>query len=91
VHIDLVTEGRLVDIVADGFDFGVRSASLVPNDVIVIPLGQPQRYAVVGSPAYFEKHGKPRTPSELLQHRCIRVRLPNGAIFPWHFERDAEV
>nr|BFE96119.1 hypothetical protein GCM10020185_66550 [Pseudomonas brassicacearum subsp. brassicacearum] len=56
VHIDLVTEGRLVDIVADGFDFGVRSASLVPNDMIVIPLGQPQRYAVVGSPAYFEKN-----------------------------------
>jgi len=91
VHIDLVTEGRLVDIVADGFDFGVRSASLVPNDMIVIPLGQPQRYAVVGSPAYFEKHGEPRTPSDLLQHRCIRVRLPNGAIFPWHFERDGEV
>jgi DNA-binding transcriptional LysR family regulator len=91
VHIDLVTEGRLVDIVADCFDFGVRSASLVPNDMIVIPLGQPQRYAVVGSQAYFEKHGKPRTPSELLQHRCIRVRLPNGAIFPWHFERDGEV
>ncbi|WLI38002.1 LysR substrate-binding domain-containing protein [Pseudomonas hefeiensis] len=91
VHIDLVTEGRLVDIVADGFDFGVRSASLVPNDVIVVPLGQPQRYAVVGSSAYFEKHGKPRTPSELLQHQCIRVRLPNGAIFPWHFERDGEV
>lgn len=91
VHIDLVTEGRLVDIVADGFDFGVRSASLVPNDVIMIPIGQPQRYAVVGSPAYFEKHGNPRTPSALLQHQCIRVRLPNGAIFPWHFERDGEV
>jgi DNA-binding transcriptional LysR family regulator len=91
VHIDLVTEGRLVDIVADGFDFGVRSESLVPSDVIVIPLGPPQRYAVVGSPGYFEKHGTPRTPSDLLQHRCIRVRLPNGAIFPWYFERDAEV
>ncbi|CAN7594234.1 LysR family transcriptional regulator [Pseudomonas umsongensis] len=91
IHIDLVTEGRLVDIVADCFDFGVRSESLVPNDMIVIPLGPPQRYAVVGSQAYFEKHGKPRTPSELLQHRCIRVRLPNGGIFPWYFERDAEV
>lgn len=91
VHIDLVTEGRLVDIVADGFDFGVRSVSLVPSDVIAIPLGQPQRYAVVGTPAYFEKYGKPRTPSDLLHHRCIRVRLPNGAIFPWHFERNGEV
>lgn len=91
VHIDLVTEGRLGDIVADGFDFGVRSVSLVPSDVIAIPLGQPQRYAVVGTPAYFEKYGKPRTPSDLLHHRCIRVRLPNGAIFPWHFERNGEV
>ncbi|WP_366301834.1 LysR substrate-binding domain-containing protein [Pseudomonas atacamensis] len=91
IHIDLVTEGRLVDIVADGFDFGVRSAGLVPNDVIVVPVGPPQRYAVVGSPGYFAQHGKPRTPSELLGHRCIRVRLPNGAIFPWYFERDGEV
>lgn len=91
VHIDLVTEGRLVDIVADGFDFGVRSASLVPSDMIVIPFGRPQRYAVVGTPAYFDIYGKPRTPLDLLNHRCLRVRLPNGAIFPWHFERDGEV
>ena len=91
VHIDLVTEGRLVDIVADGFDFGVRSASLVPSDMIVIPLGLPQRYAVVGTPAYFDQYGKPRTPPDLLNHRCVRVRLPNGAIFPWHFERAGEV
>lgn len=91
VHIDLVTEGRLVDIVADGFDFGVRSAGLVPNDVIVVPVGPPQRYAVVGSPGYFAQHGKPRSPSDLPGHRCIRVRLPNGAIFPRYFERDGEV
>lgn len=91
VTIDLVTEGRLVDIVADGFDLGVRSANLVPSDMIVIPLGRPQRYAVVGTPAYFSQHGVPRTPTDLLQHHCIRIRLPNGAIYPWHFERDGEV
>jgi DNA-binding transcriptional LysR family regulator len=91
VHIDLVTEGRLVDIVADGFDFGVRSASLIPSDMISISLGLPQRYAVVGTPAYFDTYGKPQTPPDLLNHQCIRVRLPNGAIFPWHFERDGEV
>lgn len=91
VHIDLVTEGRLVDIVADGFDLGVRSRNLVPSDMIVISLGQPQRYAVVGSPAYFAKHGQPHTPVDLLQHPCIRVRLPNGAIYPWYFEREGEV
>jgi DNA-binding transcriptional LysR family regulator len=91
VHIDLVTEGRLVDIVADGFDLGVRAVSLVPSDMIVISLGQPQRYAVVGTPAYFEEHGRPLTPADLLRHQCIRVRLPNGAVFPWHFERHGEV
>ena len=48
VHIDLVTEGRLVDIVADGFDIGVRVADLVPSDMISVSLGRRQRYAVVG-------------------------------------------
>lgn len=91
VHIDLVTEGRLVDIVADGFDFGVRSARLVPSDMIVIPLGPPQRYAVVGTPAYFARYGRPQTPPDLLNQQCVRVRLPNGAIFPWYFEQDGEV
>lgn len=87
VHVDLVTEGRLVDIVAEGFDLGVRVAALVPNDMIAVSLGRPQRYAVVGSPAYFAKHGKPRVPPDLLNHRCIRVRLPNGALFRWQLEK----
>jgi DNA-binding transcriptional LysR family regulator len=87
VHVDLVTEGRLVDIVAEGFDLGVRVADLVPSDIIAISLGLPQRYAVVGSPAYFEAHGRPRAPPDLLAHRCIRVRLPNGVLFRWQFEQ----
>lgn len=87
VHIDLVTEGRLVDIVAEGFDIGVRSADLVPSDMIAVSLGHPQRYAVVGSPAYFEQHDRPRVPPDLLSHACIRVRLPNGASFRWQFEK----
>ncbi|WP_271411107.1 LysR family transcriptional regulator [Pseudomonas sp. Q1-7] len=91
VHVDLVTEGRMVDIVAEGFDLGVRSANLVPSDMIVISLGRQQRYAVVGTPAYFDRYGRPRTPADLPHHQCIRIRLPNGAIYPWHFERAGEV
>jgi DNA-binding transcriptional LysR family regulator len=87
VHVDLVTEGRLVDIVAEGFDLGVRVADLVPSDMIAVSLGRPQRYAVVGAPAYFETHGRPRVPPDLLDHPCIRVRLPNGALFRWRFEK----
>jgi DNA-binding transcriptional LysR family regulator len=55
VHVDVVTEGRLVDIVADGFDFGVRMADLVPTDMIAIPIGKPQRHAVIASPSYLRQ------------------------------------
>ena len=90
VHIDLVTEGRLVDIVADGFDIGVRGADLVPSDMIAIPLTSPRSNAVVASPSYFQKNEKPRVPPDLLGHSCIRVRLPNGALYRWHFEKEGQ-
>ncbi len=90
VRIDLVTEGNLIDIVANGFDFGIRSRNLVPTDMIAIPLGPPRRYAVVGSPAYFESRDPPRVPADLLRHSCIRTRLPNGALFRWPFEADGQ-
>lgn len=88
--VDIVTEGRLVDIVADGFDIGVRVAGLVPTDMITVGLGRPQRYAVVASPAYLEMNGIPLVPPDLLNHQCIRVRLPDGAVFRWRFEKDGE-
>lgn len=90
VSIDLVTEGNLVDIVEQGFDFGIRSENRVPSDMITIPLTPPRQYAVVGSPGYFESNPPPRVPADLLRHSCIRTRLPNGAIFRWRFEADGE-
>lgn len=91
MQIDLVTEGRLVDIVAEGFDMGLRSADLVPRDMIALPLGKPQRYAVVASPAWLRAHPAPQTPADLPLQHCLRVRLPNGALFRWQFERNGEV
>ena len=88
VHIDLVTEGRIVDIVAEGFDLGLRSADLVPSDMIAIPVGPPRRFAVVASPDYFKTNGKPRVPPDLLRHACLRIRLPNGALHRWQFEKN---
>ncbi|WP_350038806.1 LysR family transcriptional regulator [Oceanibaculum nanhaiense] len=90
VHIDLVTEGRLVDIVAEGFDFGIRSADLVPSDMIAVPLGPSRRNAVVASPAYFQGRMRPQVPPDLLAHACIRARLPNGALYRWSFEKDGQ-
>lgn len=90
VHLDIVTEGRLVDIVAGGFDFGVRSAELVPVDMIALPLGLARRNVVVGSPNYLRERGTPVSPSDLLEHSCLRVRLPHGAIHRWLFEKDGQ-
>lgn len=90
MQVDLVTEGRLVDIVAEGFDFGARVAPLIPSDMIAVSLGKAQRYAIVAAPKYFQHHPKPMVPPDLLNHDCIRVRLPDGAIFRWRFEKDGE-
>lgn len=90
MEIDIVTEGRLVDIIAEGFDLGVRAAGLVPRDMIAVPLGRPLRFAVVGSPDYLAAHPSPTSPADLATHRCIRVRLPDGALYRWHFERAGE-
>ncbi len=90
VHIDLVTEGRIVDIIAEGFDLGLRSADLVPSDMIAIPIGPPRSFAVVASPKYFKTNGKPRVPPDLLRHPCLRIRLPDGAPHRWQFEKDGQ-
>lgn len=90
VHVDIVTEGRLVDIVRDGFDFGVRSADLVPQDMIALPIRRGRRHVVVGTPRYLQQAGILRTPNDLSQHRCICIRLPNGAPYPWQFEKNGQ-
>lgn len=91
VQIDLVTEGRMVDIVAAGFDFGVRRIDLVPADMIALRLGRPRRHAVVATPRYLADHPVPQVPADLLRHACIRLRLPSGARYRWHFEKDVHV
>jgi DNA-binding transcriptional LysR family regulator len=90
IRIDLVTEGNLVDIVADGFDFGIRSRNLVPSDMIAIPLGPARQHAVVASPAYLASRELPKVPIDLARHACIRTRLPNGALLRWQFEVEEE-
>ncbi|MGF3027002.1 LysR family transcriptional regulator [Methylobacterium aquaticum] len=90
VHVDIVTEGRLVDIVAGGYDLGVRRADLVPADMIALPLGDRRRNVVVATPRYLEMRGTPMIPQDLAEHSCLRVRLPNGAIHRWPFEKDGQ-
>lgn len=90
VQVDIVTEGRWVDIVAEGFDAGVRLAEAVPRDMIAVAFGGDERFMTVAAPAYLEARGAPETPADLMRHTCIRFRLPSGKLYRWEFERRSE-
>lgn len=87
MQVDLVSDGRLVDIVANGFDAGIRALENVPLDMIAVPCSPPVRFLVVGSPEYLSKNGVPAVPDDLYRHQCIRSRLPSGSLYSWEFER----
>ncbi|MBY5708030.1 LysR family transcriptional regulator [Rhizobium leguminosarum] len=87
MSLDLVTDNRLVDVVADGFDAGIRLREAVPLDMIAVEFGGDTRFVAVVSPAYLAAHPAPQTPDELRTHACIRFRLPSGKLFRWEFEK----
>ena len=91
IDLEIVAESSFVDIVAQGFDAGVRYGEHLAQDMIAVSLGRPQRYALVASPDYVARHGKPRHPKDLLDHRCIRIRFGRGALLDWEFEKAGQV
>jgi DNA-binding transcriptional LysR family regulator len=91
IDLEIIGESSFVDIVAQGFDAGVRYGEHLAQDMIAVSLSPPQRYAVVASPDYVARHGKPRHPKDLLDHRCIRIRFGRGALLDWEFEKAGQV
>jgi DNA-binding transcriptional LysR family regulator len=89
VRVEIVTDDGMVDIVERGFDAGVRFGERVALDMISVPLGPPQHFAVVASQAYIRKNGIPLTPDDLKQHACIGRRFPSGVVYAWEFSRDS--
>ena len=89
IQVEIIVDYGLTDIVAEGFDAGVRMGEQVAKDMIAVPIGPQMRMAVVASPAYFERYRLPETPQDLTAHRCINIRLPTyGGVFPWDLEKD---
>src|ERR1700743_665244 len=78
IDLEIVGDSSFVDIVAQGYDAGVRYGEHLAQDMIAVSLGPSQRYAVVASPEHVAKHGRPKHPREMLDHRCIRVRFGSG-------------
>lgn len=88
ITLELDENYGLRDIVADRFDAGVRLGNTIDKDMIAVPIGPPLRMAVAASPGYFSQHPKPKTPRDLMAHRCINQRMPtSGGLYVWDFER----
>jgi DNA-binding transcriptional LysR family regulator len=89
VHVEIVVDYGLTDIVAQGYDAGVRLGEQVAKDMIAVRIGPDMRMAVVGAPEYFKKRPRPHAPQDLTAHNCIGFRLPTyGGLYAWEFERD---
>lgn len=88
IDVEVAIEPTLIDIVAAGFDAGIRYGEHLAQDMIAVPIGPPQRYVVVASPAFAAAAGPLHEPKDLLRHPCISVRFPNGVQLPWEFEKD---
>ncbi|MBA4208279.1 MAG: LysR family transcriptional regulator [Parvibaculum sp.] len=89
VTLDVTVTDEEFDIVAAGYDAGVRLGEVIEQDMIAIPVTGDQREMAVASPAYIAIHGTPAHPRDLVHHRCIGWRpAPNVAPYRWEFEEN---
>lgn len=91
VEMEITAEAAKIDLVQGGFDAGVRFDSDLDQDVVAVPIGPPQRYAVVAAPAYLMNLPPPRVPADLADHACIRRRFQGGSLFVWSFRRKGQI
>ncbi len=87
IRLEIAVDSANVDIVSQQYDAGIRAANRIDHDMIAVRLTDDMRTVVVGSPGYFAQHKRPTTPQELTEHNGIRMRLSNGALIPWRFEK----
>ena len=92
IRLEVVAEDSFVDVLAAGFDAGIRYDERLEQDMIAVPIGpRSQRFALAAAPAYLDRHGRPRHPRELLQHACLSGRFSGRAMPLWELEREGEV
>ncbi|WP_104667521.1 LysR family transcriptional regulator [Ensifer adhaerens] len=89
VKVEISIDDAAVDITERGFDAGIRIGEAVERDMIAVRLTPDITWAVIGSPSYFARNGRPQTPEDLTRHEAIRYRYPaSGTIYRWEFERE---
>ena len=87
VVLDVTTDDSRVDLVAAGFDAGIHFGEFIEQDMVAVRVSRDPRPAIVGSPAYFESHPKPKSPRDLLNHRCINFRHGSDGVYRWEFDK----
>jgi DNA-binding transcriptional LysR family regulator len=88
IEVEIAVEDRFVNIVADGYDAGVRLAESIERDMVQVRLTNAFRFVVVGAPSYLARHGTPERPEDLLRHECITFRSQTtGTLYAWELER----
>ncbi len=88
IKVEITIDYGLTDIVAQGYDAGVRHGEQVAKDMIAVRIGPDMRMAVVGAPSYFAKRSLPKTPQDLIGQNCINLRLAtHGGLYAWEFEK----
>lgn len=91
VRLEIAAEPLLVDIVATGFDAGIRWGEDLPQDMVAVPIGSAQRYVLVAAPARIAASGRPEHPTDLLMLPCIRQQFPGGVQPAWEFQRGGDL
>lgn len=92
ITLELITDNTLSDIVAQGYDAGVRLGQVLAADMIAVAIGPEMRVVTVAAPSYLAKHPAPTVPKDLTNHQCINFRLPTyGGLYPWEFSEDGRV
>jgi DNA-binding transcriptional LysR family regulator len=92
ISLEIITDDSFIDVLAAGFDAGIRYDERLEKDMIAVPIGpRVQRFVTAASLAYLAQHGRPMHPRDLLHHACIRHRFAHGVMLPWEFERGGEV
>lgn len=83
IRFTVVVENRPVDMVAEGFDAGIRYGDTVPEDMIAVALTEPLEWVIVGAPSYLDRYNRPEKPEDLMQHSCLRLLLGDNSAFRW--------
>ncbi len=92
ITLEISATDNFIDVLAAGYDAGIRYDERIERDMIVVPIGpRVQRFVAAAAPAYLEAHGEPKHPRELVDHACIAHRFESGRLAAWEFTRAGKI